>query len=247
VENSDAVIVSVNEAGVSLTMNKTAAASLGGTPEDFIGKTIWDLFPRDIADCRMERIREVIRSGIHVVEDIPMLNQGEERWYHVNMIPIRDSPGSVKSALVVANDITSRKLTEEELEESLSELKYMKMIYQAILRGTPYGLCMLSPEWHVVWANHALKKTLDPENVMPELKGVSFGEFFPSEKNFSQYKKSAIEIVRNAGFDTRKQKLQRENGAPLWCEITLVRVDPSQTAPGFVATVTPLQDKNNGG
>jgi len=247
VENADAVIVNVNDAGALLNMNKTAFSYLKGNPEDFIGKTLWDFFPRDVADKRIEGIREVIRSGIPVVEDISMLTQGEERWFHVNIVPIRDSQGIIISALVVANDSTSRKHAEEELEESLTELKYMKMIYQAVLRGTPYGLCMLSPEWHVVWANHALKKTLDPENVMPELKGVSFGEFFPSEKNFNQYKKSAIETVRKSGFDTRKLNLQSENGAPLWCEVALVRVDPSQTAPGFVATITPLQEKNNGG
>ena len=45
VESAGETIAMVDRSGTFLFLNKTAAARLGGTPEDYTGKTMWDLFP----------------------------------------------------------------------------------------------------------------------------------------------------------------------------------------------------------
>lgn len=242
VENAGAVIASFNEDGVLLTLNRTGASILGGEPEHFLGKTMWEIFPREAADSHMRQIRRVISSGKGIAAYNLTRMHDREIWFDVHIPPIIDSRGKVTGALVIAVDITDQKKVQRKLEESLDELKRLKMMYQAILRATPFGLCMLSPDWLVIWNNPSLKTILDPENLMPELPNVSFKEFLGAELDLKDYSRSVRQNIRKKGYDQRKINLHRADGSQILCEISLVRVDPAQTAPGFVATIIPVSE-----
>ncbi|MBN1902574.1 PAS domain S-box protein [Candidatus Sumerlaeota bacterium] len=108
VENANAVIVSFNKDGVLLTMNRVAAEVLGGNPQDFLGKTMWELFPQEVADSHMQQIRKVIRSGRAFATQHCTKTPNREIWYDVNIPPIIDSNGIVTGAMVIAADITEQ-------------------------------------------------------------------------------------------------------------------------------------------
>lgn len=106
IENAGEAIFSVDDDGVFLTMNRMAARSLGGEPEHFIGKTVWDLFPKEVADRQVESIRRVIRQGESQVKDEMTVLRGEERWFTVSIYPVRNSDNQVFAAQIIAHDIT---------------------------------------------------------------------------------------------------------------------------------------------
>jgi PAS domain S-box-containing protein len=64
VESAGEAIASVTEEGVFTFMNATAALRLGGHAADLVGKTMWDLFPAEMADKQMSSIRDAIRTGL---------------------------------------------------------------------------------------------------------------------------------------------------------------------------------------
>lgn len=116
VENAGETIAIVDENGTFRFMNGTAGLALGGRPSDFIGKTMWDLFPKDIADRQMGTIRKVIStmSGANVI--VPSSVRGELRWYSTTVQPLRDSTGTVTAGLVIARDIHELRTAQQELE-----------------------------------------------------------------------------------------------------------------------------------
>jgi PAS domain S-box-containing protein len=118
VESADAAISSVNWEGTFLFMNGMAARSLGGEPQDFVGQTVFDLFPLPAADMHVSDIRRVIESGQGTVVEAPTVVAGETRWYRTSLQPIRDATGTVTAALVIAYDITERKNAESALLQS---------------------------------------------------------------------------------------------------------------------------------
>ena len=115
VESAGETIVMVNKDGVYLFMNGTAAKRLGGKPEDYVGKTIWDAFPKKIADRQMAIIRKVISKGEGMNSITQTEMQGQFRWFNATIEPLRDSSGKVTTAMVIARDIHELKLAEEEL------------------------------------------------------------------------------------------------------------------------------------
>ena len=125
-ESTGEAICTMDADGVYLLMNATAAARLGGSPADFVGKTMWDAFPKAVADRQAATVRRVIESGRGEVVESSTVLQGEQRWYRTNVEPIRNNSGAVTSALVFAREVTAQRQADERLRRS--ELLYRTAI-----------------------------------------------------------------------------------------------------------------------
>jgi len=116
VESAGDAIAVVDERGIFRFMNTTAGRRLGGCPADFIGKSMWELFPKEVADKQMECLAAVIRTE-KGTGSVAMSNvQGEDRWYNTTVEPLRDAAGKVIGGLVIARDIHEFKQANDELE-----------------------------------------------------------------------------------------------------------------------------------
>lgn len=117
VESAGESIASINKNGVFLFMNKIAAERLGGKPDDYVGKTMWDLFPKEVADKQISDVRKVIETEKEITSVAPTELQGQLRWYNTTVEPLRDGSGKVVSVMVIARDIHDVKQAGEELQK----------------------------------------------------------------------------------------------------------------------------------
>jgi two-component system C4-dicarboxylate transport sensor histidine kinase DctB len=117
VESAGETIAMVDRSGTFLFMNKTAASRLGGTPDAYAGKSMWDLFPKAIADRQAGSVRKVIDTskGLNVVVETEV--QGQRRWYNTTIEPIRDVAGKITTALVMGRDIHELHQARQELDQ----------------------------------------------------------------------------------------------------------------------------------
>lgn len=122
VESGRESIFTIDRHGTFLFMNGIAAARLGGTPEEFAGKTMWDLFPDHVAERQMASVSEVFESGEGLMHETVTELHGRKLEYATTLQPIRDHSGSIVSVVGIARDITDHKLVEEEAEGAHFEL-----------------------------------------------------------------------------------------------------------------------------
>lgn len=116
VESAGETIAIVEAQGVFRFMNTTAARRLGGHPAEFVGKTMWELFPAEVADAQVAHIRAVIESG-QGNTTVSLTNvRGEARWYCTTVEPLRDGAGNVTAGLIVARDIHDVQTARQELD-----------------------------------------------------------------------------------------------------------------------------------
>ncbi len=116
VETAGETIAVVDAQGVFQFMNTTAAGRLGGHPADLVGQTMWELFPKEIADRQVSTIRRVMSTGQGVSSVVLSTVAGEQRWYNTTVEPLRDAAGRVTAGLVIARDIHELKTAQQELE-----------------------------------------------------------------------------------------------------------------------------------
>lgn len=116
VESADESIASIDENGVFLFINTTGAERVGGKPEDYVGKTMWDLFPKTFADRKMASIHKVIEQGHGMTYTSLTELRGQLRWHNTTIEPLKASGnGKIVSVMVIARDVHDMKLAEEEL------------------------------------------------------------------------------------------------------------------------------------
>jgi PAS domain S-box-containing protein len=118
VENVSASIAVFDYQGEFLFANRIAAGALGLTAEEIIGKTQWDVFPKEIADRQMENVRKVIDENMEFVEETMTVVDNQKKWYVVNLQPYADGDGNIAAALVIAHDVTAQRKSDEALRHS---------------------------------------------------------------------------------------------------------------------------------
>ncbi|MGQ9608791.1 MAG: PAS domain S-box protein [bacterium] len=124
-ESANDAIFSVDLDHKFIFMNKRAAQKMNGTPEDFMGKRLQDVFPDDIANKFIENISKVIDTRkSHVFESAEILF-GKKYWCDVNAQPIIDNSGNIKSILFISRDISKLKESEEKIQQETSKLNAM--------------------------------------------------------------------------------------------------------------------------
>jgi PAS domain S-box-containing protein len=135
VESAGEAIVTMDADGVYLFMNSMAAARLGGRPDDYVGKTMWDVFPRAIADRQAGSVRHVIRTGRGLLLEIDTVIQGQTLWYRTSVEPVRGADGTVRAALIIARDVSELKRAQQALEAAHRELIHAREAERQRLAG----------------------------------------------------------------------------------------------------------------
>ena len=95
------------------------------TQGERIGKTDFDLYPRELAERYYGQEQGIMRSGQPVieVEEQGVDSTGAPKWYLVTKLPLRDAQGTVAGLVGIVRDITARKQSEVERERLLQEVQ----------------------------------------------------------------------------------------------------------------------------
>ena len=123
-ESTSDVIYILSENGTLLYANRAAAAYVGVPPSAVVGMTQRDLFPPEMAERHMERIRHVFATGEPGEMDACYRFGPREVWLNVRSIPIRDEQGRVSAVMGVCRKITDRKRAEEALQQAHDVLEH---------------------------------------------------------------------------------------------------------------------------
>ena len=109
--------------GIIISYNKLAAKHMGGAPEDFIGKSIYDLFPGEEAKTYHDRIKRAAMAEAPVVyEDMVKLPLGNV-YFLSTFTRITDLNGTLLGIQIISQDITEQKKTALTLQESIEEFE----------------------------------------------------------------------------------------------------------------------------
>ncbi|MFA5856929.1 MAG: PAS domain-containing protein [Candidatus Pacearchaeota archaeon] len=100
-------IFTIDKDGMYISMNKNAAKRIGGKPEDFIGKKLIDVFPKEIVKKQMDYISTLIKTGkiIKTIDEIPLGNN-KIHLLETTLKPIKNSEGKIEAILGISHDIS---------------------------------------------------------------------------------------------------------------------------------------------
>ena len=98
--------------------NKLVANRMGVQPDDLIGKTDFDFFPREMAEKFFNDEQAMMKSGQPLVDHEEVAfdkMRGMDRIIITNKIPLRDANGNLTGIVGTGLDITERKAAEQRM------------------------------------------------------------------------------------------------------------------------------------
>lgn len=129
IDNATAMIWYKDTKNNFIRVNPAAARSFGMTMNDIEGKSGYTLFPA-MGEKYYQDDLEVIRSGtpkIGIIEQMPT-SHGRILWVQTDKVPLKNEQGQVTGILVIATDITDRKMAEDALATASKKLNLMASI-----------------------------------------------------------------------------------------------------------------------
>jgi PAS domain S-box-containing protein len=126
IESATDFIYMIDKDNKILSVNKAAARLLGKEPEEITEKSIFYLFPGEIAKDFSKNLKKVFKTGTPRHSETKMVARGRESWISVSLSPVKDQKGNVVAVMGVTRDITKRKKVEDELR--ISEARYRTLV-----------------------------------------------------------------------------------------------------------------------
>lgn len=197
IESSSDAIFCVDQKGEYKFTNHLFASTFGKNPDYFLGKTFWDVYPKEHADYRYEATKRVFQSGESESLEVTVPLPDKTLYFYATANPIKDETGKVILSLTHAVDITERKLAEEKVKSLLAEKELvLKEVHHRIKNNMNTMMSLLSLQAGNARDGFAKAALLDAEKRMQSM-GLLYDKLYQSV----EFNKLPIEIYLSALVD----------------------------------------------
>jgi PAS domain S-box-containing protein len=125
VDNASDFIFSIGSKNEVIAINPAGARFLGKTVEQVLGKSLLNVYPKEIATVFSENVRAVLQTGKGRNTDERVVFRGNELWINTRLEPLLDEKGGVYVVTGIARDISERKRIEDKLHRYSENLEQL--------------------------------------------------------------------------------------------------------------------------
>jgi PAS domain S-box-containing protein len=123
-----------------LAVNQAAAAGRGLSPDELVGKSDHDVFPRALADAFRADDMDVMTSRRQKTLEETQQVEGQTVWLETFKAPVVDDDGTVLGTVGVARNISERKAAEAAREAALAEAQRLARMRSEFLAHMSHEL-----------------------------------------------------------------------------------------------------------
>lgn len=106
VETSESAISVINKDGKILYANSHANQLWNTT--SLVGKSLFELYPREFAEQYLSAIEEIIRTQVGITAEAPETIKDRLMWFRVSIQPLQNTDGSTDSVVISMLDTTEK-------------------------------------------------------------------------------------------------------------------------------------------
>jgi two-component system sensor kinase FixL len=159
---------------IFISVNAAFAADFGKKPEDFVGKSDADFFPKEMAEKFAADDRRIMKRRRPETFEEANIVRGKKRYVEVTKAPVIGDDGEVIGLLGVFTDVTERHHAREELAKEQN-------ILRTLVENIPDRIFYKDTRSRFIWASPSLIKRFGLENRYKIIGRTDF-DFFPAEE-----------------------------------------------------------------
>ena len=198
---------------------------IGKEPEDFVGKNIWEMFPKHIGTVFEENFCAVMDK--REIRRFEVGGKYTNAYYRMSVFP------SAEGITVLGTDITAQKKSEEALRESEGK-------YRNIVETANEGIWTLDADVRVTYANNKIAEML---GYSPEEMIGKHGTYFVDDE-YKKYTELRTEKRKRGIDEVHENKLVRKDGSTLWTLVNSKSLfDKDGNFIGILAMLTDITER----
>ena len=235
VENSFEGIWTLDAANRITFMNPRMAQLLGGSPDLFVGRSIFDLLhPEDTKDAEGRLAQR--RAGVAGVHDRRFRKvNGAYIWCQVSAFPRLDDAGTCLGITSMAMDVTERHQAQAELAESETR-------YRRIVENSFEGIWTLGGNDRVSFVNGRMAAMLG--GTADQILGRHILDFIHEEDHADALGKMSERRAGKAALHDRR--FRTLSGGSIWCQVSAVPMfDEKRKYLGVMNLVVDVTDRRS--
>jgi PAS domain S-box-containing protein len=209
VENLPQNIIRKDLSGRFIFVNRRFCQLLGRRREEIVGRTDFDLFPKDLAAQYQADDRLVLESGqVFETTEVNVTPDGEKHWVHVIKSPVLNSHGEAIGLQGIFWDVTAQKRAEE-------LLGHERDLLRALLDSAPDSIYFKDRDSKILRASRALAEKLDCDDPK-ELEGHTDRDYFAPEHADAAFATEQKVIATGIPLLGYTEKETRPDGRVTW-------------------------------
>ena len=242
---SDAAIATDNK-GLITFMNPVAETLTGWEMEEVSGKHVADMLNIYIGNggnlIKHTFLMEALQKGSINAGGLSSASEVDDNTYLIaksgreipidyNITPIKDEKENLTGIVVTFHDITKHKTMEEQLNQTIGELRHQTELMRTVFDSMYDGIVVLSLTGEVLFVNPSIRQLFGTElpDTLADEWSERYGIFYPDKKTrvpIDQILSTCIfrgEAIRDGEFFVRNEKQTeglhiRVSGIPLFDE-----------------------------
>lgn len=163
--------------GRFLCINQALAKKFGlSSPEDAVGKSDYDFFPKELAGHKDSDERQIVRSGIGIVnmEEADWTDPARPQWAVTTKLPLLGKDGEIIGTFGISRDITETKSAREALEAQ-------HRLLGTLIEILPCRIFVKNQDGQLQLANEAYRRAISSNPDDPVI-GRTLSELLPPER-----------------------------------------------------------------
>ena len=215
--------------GKVISFNNLAAQHMGGNPEDFVRKSIYELFPKAAADLYMDRIQKAVFSEDAQEYEDKVDLPGDQKWFLSTFTRIMNSSNQVIGVQIISSDITKSKQEEEFLREN-------EELFRTMFESSMMGISLVGINGQFIKMNDAFCDILGFSR--EELLQKKFADItYEEDKAISEEKYSQLYSGHKQSVNFEKRYVKKD-GNVIWACLSISAIHDHDNRVQYFITFT---------
>jgi two-component system cell cycle sensor histidine kinase/response regulator CckA len=227
-ESSGDMIFTVDREGVFQTAEGVRLREFCLTPDDVVGRSLYDLFPEEEARWYQEQHRQVFESGVPMSYEHTYEFAGLTKTDLTTIYSVQDRRGKVAFVGIVCRDVTERRRTEEALREN-------EELLNNILTASSVGIAH-AQDRNIVWANEAMVEMFGFTEE-EEYLGKDTKVLYASEEEYRRAGRISYEQQRAGKVVEFDARFKRQDGSLFDGYVKVNALDPLDPIKGVIVSI----------
>ncbi|MBX3054827.1 MAG: PAS domain-containing protein [Caldilineaceae bacterium] len=201
-----------DEMGRYTFVNAEMARFLGRPIEDFLGRSVEEIFPPHIAaDFARDDLALRFGEGSSVILELAFNIQGEDRWILTGKSLLQPEAGQQSGISGFTIDITQRRQAE-------SELKYQQSFFRSVIDTDTNLIFVKDLQGRYLLANRAFAEMM--ETTVDELLQNKMADVIPDTDEVARLEQVDRRVIESGETLVLEQAVTKSDGSICWLSIT---------------------------